>query len=95
MTAGLREKPRNELVTVAAGVTSIGENRSPIPVEPFGLSALLVSEQEGGGAAGGTSHWEASRASPSSLARAVVTAIPRGNASNESPHVLEKQTCSP
>lgn len=68
---------------------------SPIPVESFRLLALLVSEQEGGGVAGGISHWEASWASPSSLARAVITAIPRGNVSNESPHVLEKQTCSP
>lgn len=87
-------KPRNKLVTVVAGVTSVGENRSPLPVESFGLSALLVSEQEGG-VAGGISHWEASWASPSSLARAVITVISRGNVSNESPHVLEKQTCSP
>lgn len=68
---------------------------SPIPVESFGLSALLVSEQEGGGVTGGISHWAASRASRSSLAIAMITVIPRGNVSNESPHVLQKLTCSP
>ena len=67
---------------------------SPIPVESFGLSALLVSEQEGG-VTGGISHWAASRASHSSLAIAMITVILRGNVSNESPHVLQKLTCSP
>lgn len=68
---------------------------SPIPVESFGFSALLVSEQEGGGVTGGISPWVASRASRSSLAITMITAIPRGNVSNESPHVFEKLTCSP